>query len=50
MRDKIKLKSTASAYYYTTSKNKKATPNKLKFKKYDPITREYEMFEEDKIK
>ncbi len=50
MRDKIKLKSTASAYYYTTNKNKKAAPNKLKFKKYDPITRKHELFEEDKIK
>ena len=50
MRDKIKLKSTASAYYYTTNKNKKTTPNKLKFRKYDPITRKHELIEEDKIK
>ena len=50
MRDKIKLKSTDSNYYYTTNKNKKTTPNKLKFRKYDPITRKHELFEEDKIK
>lgn len=50
MRDKIKLKSTASAYYRTTTKNKKKTPNKLSFRSYDPITRKHELFEEDKIK
>ena len=50
MRDKIKLKSTASAYYYTTTKNKKTKPDKLKLKKYDPVTRKHELFEESKIK
>jgi large subunit ribosomal protein L33 len=50
MRDKIKLKSTASAYYYTSTKNKKSTPQKLEFKKYDPVTRKHELFREDKIK
>ncbi|HEY2566959.1 MAG TPA: 50S ribosomal protein L33 [Candidatus Aquirickettsiella sp.] len=50
MRDKIKLKSPVSAYFYTTTKNKKTTPHKLKFKKYDPITRKHELFEEEKIK
>jgi large subunit ribosomal protein L33 len=50
MRDKIKLKSTASAYYYTTDKNKKTKPEKLKFRKYDPITRKHELFQEEKIK
>ncbi|MDQ8039596.1 MAG: 50S ribosomal protein L33 [Rickettsiella sp.] len=50
MRDNIKLKSTASTYYYTTTKNKKSKPDKLKFKKYDPITRKHELFQEDKIK
>lgn len=50
MRNKVRLKSTASAYSYTTTKNKKATPNKLKFRKYDPVTHKHELFEEDKTK
>lgn len=50
MRDKVKLVSKASSHYYTTTKNKKKTPNKLKFKKYDPVTRKHEEYEEAKIK
>ena len=50
VREKIKLKSTESAYYYTTTKNKRNTPDKLKFKKYDPIVRKHVLFEEGKIK
>lgn len=50
VREKIKMKSTASAYFYTTTKNKKTNPDKLKMKKYDPVTGKHEMFEEGKIK
>ena len=51
MRDKIKLVSTAgTGYYYTTDKNKKNTPDKLKFKKYDPVVRKHVEFKEAKIK
>lgn len=50
MRDKIKLKSTASSHYYTTTKNKKTKPEKLKMKKYDPIVRKHVEYVEDKIK
>lgn len=50
MRIKIKLKSKASAYFYTTHKSKEKKPGKLSFRKYDPITRKHELFEEDKIK
>ena len=36
-REKIKLESTAgTGHFYTTSKNKKTTPGKLEFIKYDP--------------
>jgi large subunit ribosomal protein L33 len=51
MRDKIKLVSTANTgHFYTTDKNKKATPNKLEFKKYDPVARKHVLYKEYKIK
>jgi large subunit ribosomal protein L33 len=50
-REKIKLLSTAdTGYFYTTTKNKKTTPDKLEFKKYDPIARKHVAFKEAKIK
>jgi len=50
-REKIKLLSTAdTGYYYTTTKNKKNTPDKLEFKKYDPIAKKHVAFKEAKIK
>ncbi|PTY37536.1 50S ribosomal protein L33 [Saccharospirillum sp. MSK14-1] len=51
MRDKIKLVSSAgTGYYYTTDKNKRNTPDKLEFKKFDPVVRKHVMFKEAKIK
>jgi large subunit ribosomal protein L33 len=51
MRDKIKLNSTAgTGHFYTTDKNKKTTPNKLEFKKYDPVVRKHVLYKEGKIK
>ena len=35
---------------YTTTKNRKNTPDKLEFKKYDPIARKHVTFKEAKIK
>jgi large subunit ribosomal protein L33 len=50
-RDKIKLVSTAeTGHYYTTDKNKQNTPDKLEFKKYDPVVRKHVMYKESKIK
>lgn len=50
-RDKIKLVSTAgTGHYYTTNKNKKNTPQKLEFKKYDPVVRKHVAYKEAKIK
>lgn len=50
-RDKVKLVSSAgTGYFYTTDKNKKNTPDKLEFKKYDPKVRKHVMFKEAKIK
>jgi len=51
MREKIKLVSSAgTGHFYTTDKNKKTTPHKLEFKKYDPVVRQHVMYKEAKIK
>ncbi len=44
----VRLKSTKSAYCYTTTKNKRSTPDKLAFRKYDPIVRKHVLFRESK--
>jgi large subunit ribosomal protein L33 len=50
-REKIKLLSTAdTGFFYTTTKNRKNTPDKLEFKKYDPIAKKHVTFKETKIK
>ena len=42
MREKIKLVSSAgTGYFYTTSKNKKLSTEKLRMKKYDPKVRKH---------
>ncbi len=50
MRDKIKLQSTESAYFYTTDKNKKNMSGKFEIKKFDPVVRKHVLFKEAKIK
>ncbi|MEE8244756.1 MAG: 50S ribosomal protein L33 [Pseudomonadales bacterium] len=51
MREKIKLVSSAgTGHYYTTDKNKRTTPDKLEFKKYDPVIRKHVLYTEAKIK
>ncbi len=51
MRDKIKLESTAgTGHFYTTTKNKKTTPEKIEMKKFDPVARKHVPYKETKIK
>ena len=51
MRDKIKLESTAgTGHFYTTTKNKKTTTEKLSFKKFDPVVRKHVIYKETKLK
>ena len=51
IREKIKLVSSAgTGHYYTTTKNKRNTPDKLAFKKYDPVVRKHVEYKEAKIK
>ncbi len=50
-REKIKLESTAgTGHFYTTSKNKKTTPEKLEFLKFDPKARKHVLRKEVKLK
>ncbi len=47
----IKLESTAgTGFYYTTTKNKRNTPERLNIKKYDPVVRKRVEFKEKKVK
>ncbi len=51
MRDKIKMVSSAgTGHFYTTTKNKRTTPDKLEMKKYDPVVRKHVTYKETKIK
>lgn len=51
MRDKIKLISTeGTGHFYTTTKNKKTTPEKMEIKKFDPVVRKHVTYKEAKIK
>lgn len=50
MRDKIKMVSSAgTGHFYTTTKNKRTTPDKLEMKKYDPVARKHVMYKEARI-
>ena len=50
-REKIKLESTAgTGHFYTTSKNKTTTPEKLEFLKFDPKARKHVLYKEIKLK
>ncbi|MDQ8022778.1 50S ribosomal protein L33 [Uliginosibacterium sp. H1] len=50
-REKIKLESSAgTGHFYTTNKNKRTTPEKLEFTKYDPVARKHVVYKETKLK
>jgi large subunit ribosomal protein L33 len=50
-REKIKLESTAgTGHFYTTSKNKRTTPDKLQLMKFDPVARKHVAYKETKLK
>ena len=51
IREKIKLESTAgTGHFYTTTKNKRNTPDKMVFKKYDPVVRKHVEYKEVRLK
>lgn len=50
-REKIKLESTAgTGHFYTTTKNKRTTPEKIEIVKFDPKARNAVPYKEAKIK
>ena len=50
-REKIKLESTAgTGHFYTTTKNKRTTPEKIEIMKFDPKVRKHVSYKETKIK
>ncbi len=50
-RDKIKLESTAgTGHFYTTTKNKRTTPEKMEIMKFDPKARKHVLYKEIKLK
>ena len=49
-RIKIKMQSTASEYFVTTTKNSRNTTEKLKRNHYDPKVRKHVEFKEEKVK
>lgn len=51
MREKIKLVSSAgTGTFYTTTKNKRLSSEKLTLKKYDPKIRKHVEFVEEKLR
>eukprot|EP00291_Cryptomonas_curvata_P018544 CAMPEP_0172159814 /NCGR_PEP_ID=MMETSP1050-20130122/5194_1 /TAXON_ID=233186 /ORGANISM="Cryptomonas curvata, Strain CCAP979/52" /LENGTH=58 /DNA_ID=CAMNT_0012829473 /DNA_START=53 /DNA_END=229 /DNA_ORIENTATION=- len=45
----VKLMSAAgTGFFYVTRKNPKTTPDKLVFRKYDPVVRQHVLFNETK--
>ena len=50
-REKIKLESTAgTGHFYTTTKNKKTTPEKMEIMKFDPKAPKHVPYKEIKLK
>ena len=48
-REIVTIESTAgTGYRYTVKKNKRLHPDKLEYKKYDPVVRKHVIFKETK--
>ncbi len=43
------ISSAGTGYYYTTTKNRRKTQDKLQMKKYDPRARKHVLFVEGKL-
>lgn len=49
--EQIKLESSANTgHFYTTTKNKQNTPEKMELKKYDPVVKKHVLYKEKKLK
>ena len=45
-RETIRMKSTESPHVFTTTKNKRNTPDRLQLKRYDPVLKRHVLFKE----
>ncbi|MFC6591234.1 50S ribosomal protein L33 [Deinococcus lacus] len=46
----VKMESTAgTGFYYTTTKNRRNTQEKLELRKYDPVAKKHVPFKEKKV-
>ncbi|ABQ14345.1 50S ribosomal protein L33 [Dichelobacter nodosus] len=51
VRELIRLVSSeGTGHFYTTTKNKRNTPEKMEVKKFDPVARKHCIYKEAKIK
>jgi len=51
MREKIKLESSAgTGHFYTTTKNKRISSEKIELMKFDPVVRKHVKYKETKLK
>ncbi|MCH9758587.1 MAG: 50S ribosomal protein L33 [Proteobacteria bacterium] len=51
VREKIRLVSSAgTGHFYTTDKNKRTHPDKVEYRKFDPVARKRVAYKEAKIK
>lgn len=51
MREKIKLESSAgTGHFYTTTKNKRISSEKIEILKFDPVARKHVKYKETKLK
>ncbi|MEZ2721449.1 50S ribosomal protein L33 [Paenalcaligenes hominis] len=51
IREKIKLESSAgTGHFYTTTKNKRNTPEKMVIKKFDPVVRKHVEYKETRLR
>ena len=48
VRSSIKLRSTESSHFYSTTKNKRNTTARIQLKKYDPTLRRHVLYKEEK--
>jgi len=45
-REMIKMKSSESPHVFTTTKNKRNTPDRLQLKRFDPVVRKHVVYKE----
>lgn len=45
-RETIRMKSTESPHVFTTTKNKRNTPDRLQLKRYDPVVKRHVLYKE----